>query len=227
MPAMRTRGTGIAAVVAAAVLAAGGCSGGDDEPADLPDAAELMSASADEMAGVETVRLVLSAGGGIPGIPVQEADAVVTAAGDAEGVATVELTGVGAVEVQFVLVGDAFHYQAVGPWLQIPRADAAEIYDPSAILDPDRGVANLLRNARDPEVTGQETVGDVEAYRVTATFAAADLAAMLPGAAEDVDGTLWIGADTPLLHRAVFEVSGGEVTAQLSEFGEPVEISEP
>jgi lipoprotein LprG len=215
----------MAATAMAAVLAAGGCGGGDESAADLPEAAELMSASADEMAGVETVRLVLSAGGGIAGIPVQEADAVVTAAGDAEGAATVELSGVGAVEVQFVLVGDAFHYQAVGPWLQIPREDAAQIYDPSAILDPDRGVANLLRNAQDPELTG--TRGDIEAYQVTATFAAADLAALLPGVTEDVDGTLWIGADRPLLQEAEFAISGGTVTATLSEFDEPVEISEP
>lgn len=224
MPHMRTRGTGIIAAVMVVALAAAGCSGGDGgDDADLPDAAELMTASADEMAGVETLRLVLSAGDGIPGVPVREADAVVTAGGDADGTATVELTGVGAVEVRFVLVGDAFHYQAVGPWLQIPRADAAEIYDPSAILDPDRGVANLLRNARDPEVTGS----DGDRYQVTATFAAADIAAVLPGTTEDIDGTLWIGTDRPLLHEAQFPLSGGTVTAQLSEFDEPVEISAP
>lgn len=226
MPRMRTRGTGfLAAVSAAALLAvATGC-GGDGDPVDLPEASELMSASADEMAGVETVRLVLSAGDGIPGIPLHAADAVVTAAGDADGTATVELTGVGAVEVRFVLVGDAFHYQAVGPWLQMPREDAAEIYDPSAILDPDRGVAHLLGAARDPEVTG--TRGDIEAYQVTATFAAADIAALVPGVAEDVTGTLWIGADRPLLYEARFELETGTVTAELSEFDEPVEISAP
>lgn len=227
MPHMRTRQTGFLAAVAVVAIAVAGCGGGggDDDPVEVPEAAELMSAAADEMAGVETVRLVLAAGGGIPGIPLHAADAVVTAAGDADGTATIELTGVGAVEVRFVLVGDTFHYQAVGAWLQLPREDAAEIYDPSAILDPDRGVAHLLRTARDPEVTG--TRGDTEAYQVTATFAAADIAALVPGVTEDVDGTLWIGVDRPLLHEAEFDLSSGTVTAELSGFDEPVEISAP
>lgn len=225
MPAMRRSGTGIIAAVAMAAVAVAGCGGDGGAAEDLPEATELMSASAEEMAGVETVRLVLSAGSGVPGIPLHAADAVVTAAGDADGTATVELAGVGAVEVRFVLVGDTFHYQAVGPWLRMPREDAAEVYDPSAILDPERGVAHLLAAARDPEVTG--TRGDVEAYQVTATFAAADIAALVPGVTEDVEGTLWIGADRPLLHEAGFELPSGTVTAELSEFDEPAEISAP
>jgi lipoprotein LprG len=222
---MRRSFTILTSLTMAALLATTACTGKkeDNDDGELPNPDELLSAAADEMGQVETVRLQLATDTALAGLPVTNADAVVTREGEAEGTAELDLGAV--VEADFVMVGDTFHYRAIGPWQQLPRAAAP--YDASAILDPDRGVPNLLRNANEPQIQGSETVSGVDTYRVTARFAAADLADVLPGVAEDVDGTLWIGVDRPLLHRAAFEIPGGTVTANLSEFDEPVEISEP
>jgi len=218
--------TAVPVLAVAAVLAAG-CSGDRDrDDAPLPDADTLLTSAADEMAGVQTVRLRISADTEVADLPVREADAVVTRAGDAEGSAQVEQLGQ-VLELNFVMAGDTFYYQLIGPWLEVPREEAAEYYDPSAILDPERGVASLLRNAQQPEVRGTASVGDTETYEVAASFAAADLAVLLPGVPEQVDGTLWIGQERPLLHRAAFTLPEGTVTVELSGFGAPAQISAP
>jgi lipoprotein LprG len=224
----RTR-TLLAASLALIILAAAGCSRGgnnDEDPSDLPEAAQLLAAAADEMEGIETVRLQLESDTDLGNLQVRQADAQITATGEAQGTGQVDFGGQ-LMELQFVMVEDTFHYQTIGPWLRMPRDAASSIYDPSAILDAETGVPHLLRNAQEPAVTGTGTVSGVAVYEVTATFTAADMAAVLPGVAEDVPGTLWIGVDRPLLHQAEFDVSGGTVTVTLSEFDEPVQSDAP
>lgn len=227
MPGMPRRSifTAVSCLAVVAVLAAG-CTGerGDEEAP--PDAEALLASAADEMAQVDTVRLHIGADTALADLPVREADAVVTRAGDAQGSAQIEQFGQ-VLELEFVLAGDTFYYQLIGPWLELPREKAAEYYDPTAILDPERGVAHLLRNADQAEVRGTGDAGGVDAYEVGASFAAADLAALLPGVPEQVDGTLWIGQERPLLHRAEFSLPGGTVTVELSDFDAPVEIRAP
>ncbi|HEY8471939.1 MAG TPA: LppX_LprAFG lipoprotein [Natronosporangium sp.] len=210
------------AAAAVAVLLAAGCSrGGGDDDGDLPDAAGLMTAAADEMAQVETVAMLLESDTDLGGLAVRRVDGVLTQAGDADGVALVEQLGT-QVELKFRVVGETFYYQLIGGWQQQPLAEAADYYDPSAILDPDRGIAQLLRSATDPQVERR----DGDQYEVTATFPAEQLDVVLPGA-QETRGTVWIGVDRPLLHRAQFPVEEGTVTVTLSKFDEPVTIVAP
>jgi lipoprotein LprG len=224
---MRRHATGaLTAVVATLLLATAGCDGGTDDE-ELPDAAGLLAAAADEMAAVETVSMRLETDTDLGGLPVRGVDGVVTRAGDAEGTARIEQLGQ-RLELRFVVVDDTFHYQLVGDWQQLPLADAARFYDPSAVLDPDRGMAHLLRTATEPEVTGR----DGELYEVAATFDATALEVLVPGGSDAIRGTVWIGVDRPLLHRAVVPVPGddggsGTLTVDLSGFDEPVSISAP
>lgn len=223
MPHMRTSVTAaVSAAAAVAVLVAAGCSRGGDDGGDLPDAAGLMSAAADEMAGVETVAMLLESDTDLGGLPVRQVDGVITAAGDAEGTALVEQLGT-EVELQFVVVDETFHYQLIGGWQELPLSEAAEFYDPSAVLDPDRGIANLLRSATNPRVERR----DGEQYEVSADFPADGLGTVLPGAADQTRGTVWIGVDRPLLHRGQFPIGEGTVTVTLSKFDEPVTIVAP
>lgn len=226
---MRRHGTAVAAAALTVLLAAAGCKGGgEDDDADLPDGGALLQAAADEMAQVETVAIQLETDADLAGLPVRQVDGVITAAGAAEGTAQVDQLGQ-LVEVQFVVLDDTFHFQLLGGWQELPLAEATDFYDPSAILDPQRGVANLLRTATDPSVEGR----DGDTYEVTATFTAADLAVLVPGSAEGTRGTVWIGVDRPLLHRARFPVpaaGGGEpgtLSANLSDFDQPVDITAP
>jgi lipoprotein LprG len=203
-------------MIAAGLLAAGACRGGDDDqPA--PDPAGLLTAAADEMAGVQTVRMQLEADGvEVMGLPLTAVDGVVTREGDAQGTAQVEQLGQ-QIELRFVILDDTFHYQLVGAWTSAPMSEV--LYDPSVILDPDRGLANLLRTATDPQLVGE----DDGQYEVDATFSGQALAQVLPGFTTDTRGKVWIGVDRPLLHRAEIDT----MTVSLSEFDQPVTIVEP
>lgn len=221
-----------AALITAALTGAGCTRDGDPADGDLPEAAELLAAAADEMAGVETTRLTVESDTDVTDLSVRGIEGVITRTGDAQG--SVQLEQLGAlVELSFVVAGDTFYYRLIGGWQELPLSQAATLYDPSAILDPDRGVANLLRTATGGEVRGRETVDGVDAYRVTAEFDAVALGTLLPGFSEPVPGTLWVGADRPLLHRvevtvpATGDSEGGTATVRLSDFDAPVDISAP
>lgn len=210
--------------------AAVGCGRGGGGDGDLPAAEELLAAAADEMAGVQSTRVVVETDADLSGLSVRRVEGVLTRSGEAEGTAQIEQLGA-LMEVSFVLVGDTFHYKLIGGWQQLPLSQAATLYDPSAILDAERGVPHLLRTATDGEVEARETVSGVDTYRVSATLSSGALGALLPGVGESVPGTLWIGVDRPLLHRAEVTLTGaagaGTATVTLADFDAPVEISAP
>ena len=196
---------------------------------DLPDnAQQVLADAADAMADLQTVRLRVQADTDVAELPVRQVEVQVTRTGDAAGTAQVEQFGQ-LVEVAFVVVGDAFHYQVLGGWQRGSRAEAAALYDPSAVLDPDRGVAHLLRTVTDARVEGEDEVAGVRTWRVTAGLAEEALATLLPGAPEGVTGTLWIGVDRPLLYRVRFELpdDAGPVTVDLYDHDAPADIREP
>lgn len=231
MPRMPIRRPAFATAVALAavtgLLAAAGCSG-DRDDGDLPDGAELLQAAADEMAEVETVAFRLEAEAGVAGLPVREVEGVLTQAGEAEGTAVVEQLGQ-VLEVDFVVLDDTFHFQLFGGWQELPLAEATDVYAPTSVLDPDRGVANLLRTASDPTVERRD--GDL--YEVTADLNRQALAGLVPDPAGGTRGTVWIGVDRPLLHRVELPVPAegegetGTLSVSLSGFDQPVEISAP
>ena len=52
--------------------------------------------------------------------------------------------------------------RALSPGNWIDFGPAADIYDVSAILNPDTGLANVLANFSDPKSDGRETINGVE-----------------------------------------------------------------
>jgi lipoprotein LprG len=217
--------TRLTAAAFTGLLALAGCSRGGGD-GDLPDGGELLQAAAGEMAQVETVAIRLTADAELANLPVREVAGVITRAGAAQGTAQVEQLGQ-RLEVQFVVLDDTFYYQLLGGWQELPLSEATDFYDPSTVLDPDRGVANLLRTATDPSV---ERDGDT--YRVTASFSAEALSGLVPGAADGTRGTVWIGVERPLLHRAQFPLPAGAgepgtLSVELSDFDQPVDIRAP
>lgn len=218
--------TGVALAAMTALLAAAGCSG--DQDGSRPDGAELLQAAADEMAQVETVAVRLEADTEIGGVPVREVEGVLTQGGEAQGTALVDQFGQ-LLEVNFVVLDGTFHFQLLGGWQELPLAEATDFYDPTTMLDPDRGVADLLRTATNPTVQRR----DGDRYEVTAEFGGGALTGLVPGAADGTSGTVWIGVDRPLLHRAELPVpadgegEAGTLSVHLSEFDRPVEIRAP
>jgi lipoprotein LprG len=217
-------------VLLAAVVACGG-GGGGGEP--LPDGGGLLRSSAAEMRNVRSAHFTLKVDGTVTGVSVHSAEGVLTRTGDVQGSGQVEQFGQ-SVEIEFVIVGGTAYIKGpTGGFQRLPASVVTSGYDPSAILDPRRGVAPLLLAARDPHTEAPEEVGGQQAYRVAARFDRQAMATLLPGVTGDVSAELWVGADRPRLLQGRFTVPAapggqpGTVTVTLSRFDEPTTIRPP
>jgi lipoprotein LprG len=132
------------------------------------------------------------------------------------------------VELTFVVVGDKLWIKGpTGGYQQLPLALASTVYDPSAILDAERGIPKVLATAKDAKTEARESVDGQDTYRVAATIDGAVLASVVPGASGAVPGKLWIAVDSKLLMKATFTLDGGSVTVVFSKFDATVNISAP
>ena len=94
------------------------------------------------------------------------------------------LLGSAPLEYQLVVTGGVLYLKGpTGGFSQLPLASAAAIYDPTAILDPERGMAALLSGADQGVTQAREVVEGVDAYRVSAAFPADRVATLVPGVA--------------------------------------------
>jgi lipoprotein LprG len=207
---------------------------GKRKPAEaLPPGGDLVKAAATAMREVKTAHFSIEAEGNPALVPLHRADADLTREGNAQG--TVQLEQGGAdVEFAFTIIGtNAYIKGPTGGYQKVPLAFAASVYDPSAILDPSRGVAYLLETATDARTEGRETVDRVETYVVSAKFDPKVVETLVPGAGDGVTGRLWLGVDKKLPVKARFELpdsAGGKpavVTVKLSDYDKPVNISAP
>ncbi|SDZ33482.1 lipoprotein LprG [Micromonospora pattaloongensis] len=222
------------AAVLVTLTALAGCTRGDrgDDRAatgDLPPAAELLSGCATELRSVGTARFEITTSGAGEMLGIAGAKGVITRAGDAEGTAQLAQGG-NPVELNFVVKGDQLYVKGLtGGWQKLPLAAAASVYDPSALLDPDRGVAHVVATARDGRTEARESVDGVDTYRIRATFDTKALTTLVPGLNEQITGTLWVGADRRLLHRIELPVRNrtGTITVNLTGYDEPVTINAP
>lgn len=213
------------------LLAVAGCTSTTDTAtptAVTPSVDTLLTDSAAAMAAVTSARFVLTVDGELPAVPVQKAEGQLTATGDAQGSGTISQFGQ-LVEVEFVLVGGELYLKgATGGFAKVPSALAGNIYDPSAILNPETGVAAVLSSVQNASITGT----DGDAWLVSGTVPAAVAAGLVPGITSDVAAVLTISMSGSQLTAARLTVDGGggtpaTVTVQLSEFNEPVSISPP
>jgi lipoprotein LprG len=214
---------------------AAGCtgSGGSDS---TPDGAQLVQRAAEATRQIETVHFDLTVDGRIQGIAISTAQGQLTKAGNVKGSAVITMTGQPA-ESEFVIVGDTLYLKGpTGGFQRFPSSVAATVYDPTKILDDNRGLAALIAGATGPSVQGKEDVNGVETYRVKVTFTRNNLGVLLPGvgATTDLPGELWITTAEPNRPvKAKVDVpaapgtSGGTVTITLSQFNDPVTITPP
>jgi lipoprotein LprG len=218
-----------------AVLVAGCTSGGSESgAATLPPAPTVLNNAGASMRGVTSVHFTITVNGTLPGVPVQNATGDLNAQGQAKGSA--KLTELGQlVQVDFVLVDKVFYLKGpTGGYQRIPAALAGSLFDPTAILDPNRGVAKLLTSVRGGTTQARETVDGVDCYRVGGKVDNAVVAALLPGISSDVTATIWVAADSRNLPvKAEFTVpgtgggKGATVDVDISNVDAPVTVTAP
>jgi lipoprotein LprG len=202
-------------------------------PATLPDGTTLIAAGAVALAGMKSAHVRIETEGTVSSLPLRRAEGDLVNTGDAKG--TVQLQQGGTlVEYQFIVLGTTVHLKGpTGGWQALPAAMAATIYDPSAILDPNRGIAQLVRSAKNPTTEALEQVDGKDAYRVKVDLDRNAVATLVPGVPEGVTGLLWLDAQTKHLLKGVLTVPpangapGGSVTVNVSAIDVPVTVSAP
>jgi lipoprotein LprG len=186
----------------------GGCTSSAGSDAQLPDGAGLVTASAQALTGLHSVRFRLGVSGTIPGLPVRQIDGDATLAGGPHGTAKGHADMQEAVDryqVDFVLKDDKlFLTHTDGTHQELPAQPA---YLPSALFEASGGLHQLLTGATELKSEVKEKLGDVATYRVTAKLPKAVISSVVPGIQSDVDVKFWVEqAETRRLMRVWMQV---------------------
>ncbi len=221
----------LTAFLAAAALTAG-CSSDKKADAALPDAATLLKDSNETTKAQQSVHLQLTVNGEIKELPIASltGDLTNSPAVAAQGKADIIFLGQKLEGVDFV-VADGSLYGAITPGSWQDFGPAADIYDVSAILSPDKGLANVLANFSDPKTEGRETVNGVDTVKVTGTVSADAVNKIAPqiGATGPVPGTAWIvgDGDHKLIQAKLEPTPGNSVQMTMSDWGKSVTVTKP
>jgi lipoprotein LprG len=221
--------------LALATLAVAGCSsdGSTDPAAPLPDGAALLRDATATMRGISSAHFGLRTEGEVSGLSVQSLEGDVTTEGGPSGAAKGSGTmtvGGQLVEVEFVLVDETLYLKGpTGGFQKLPAALGASVYDPSAVLDPERGIAKVLAGVRNPVTEAREELDGTPAYKVTGTVTGETLAGILPGAPAETHIALWLAEDAGHrpLRASVALPEGAKVEVTLSDVDKTVTVTAP
>ena len=222
----------LAALVSALVLVTG-CSSGSNSSEPLPDAATLLKDSEQTTRSQTGVHLDLTTSGNIQALPIEKlsGDLTSTPAVAAQGTADIVLLGSPIKDVAFTVVDGNLYAALTSGGKQDLIGPAADIYDVSAILSPDIGLANMLANFTDPKADSRENVNGVDAVKITGTVSAEAVNGIAPqlSASAPVPATVWI--DPSGAHNLVqAKLEPGQdqfVQMSLSKWGESVTVTAP
>ena len=218
----------LTALLAAALLVSG-CSKEAAEP--LPEAAGLIQQSIATTKTLKSAHLEIAVNGKIDGLPVK------TLSGDLTNVPSVAIKGnstisMGGSDVDIELVVlDGTLYAALTPNSWLDMGPAVEVYDPSVILNPYTGLANMLASVTDAKSAGFDTIGGVPTVKITGKVAAAAVNTLIPQikATEPLPATVWIEKNAPnqLVQAQIDPSEGNTVLLTLSEWDKPVTVTKP
>ncbi|HEX3545310.1 MAG TPA: LppX_LprAFG lipoprotein [Mycobacterium sp.] len=219
-------------LLAAALIVAGCSKSSDKSSAPPPDAATLLKESAATTKGQTSVHLKLVVQGEIKDFPIAslEGDLTNAPAVAAQGKADIIFLGQKLQGVDFVVAdGDLYGAITAGSFQNF--GPAADIYDASAILNPDTGLANVLSNFSDPKNDGSETINGIKTDRITGNVSADAVNKIAPQikATGPVPGTAWVREDGnhDLVQIKMEPSPGNSMTMTLSDWGKPVTVNKP
>ncbi len=229
----------LAALVIALVTSCGGSSVQNDVKNDVkneqkatpPDGPRVLADAATAMRTVTTLHFTIGVQGNAPEAPLRYADGLLSREGSSKGVARVAQAGQ-AIQLEFVIIGNVLYLRGPGGGFQklpLSAAVAGVVYDPSVILNPDRGIVAVLSNGRGATTEAREPRDGVDSYRLRATFPGQSLSALVPGLPQDqnITGQVWIAVQSSRIVEAQFPTTDGTITVQLSDYDAPVEITAP
>jgi lipoprotein LprG len=211
------------ALIGSLVLAlVAGCTSSGGAGGSLPDGPDVLAKASAGMKSVTSTHFTIKVDGELPGVTVKDAEGDLNAEGQSKGRAKVEQFGQ-LLEVEYVLVEQDLYFKGpTGGFTKLPAALAGQVYDPTAILDPEKGVAKVLADARDARTKSND--GGVAV--VEATVPRDVVAGLVPGIDADVASEFSVRDEK--LQQALFTLpNGAKVTIELSDFNKPVTVSPP
>jgi lipoprotein LprG len=229
---IRPRLFAVLAALSIATVLVGGCSSSPKRSsAPLPDATTLVKQSAQNTKNVKSVHLALSVNGKIQGLPVKTLTGDLATAPNtaAKGDAKITLAG-SDIDAQFV-VFDSILYAALTANKWSDFGPAADIYDPSSILNPDTGVANVLANITNPKSESHESINGQDTIKITGETPADTVNGLAPQlkATTPLPTTLWIqeSGDHLLAQVKLEQSPGNSIQMTLSNWNAPVQVAKP
>lgn len=233
-----------AAAVLALVLAIGGCSksnnapstGGSSPSTGNVDASTVVKQAADAMRQVTGMHLNVAVQGNVPNLSLTKLDGDVSSTPQtaANGNATLTI-GSKSVDSKFVFVDGHLYSDVADPGGKFTDyGDGVSIYDVSTLLDPNKGLANILTNLKNPKVAGSETVNGVATTKITGTSSSNDVARLAgrrlgPETETSEPTTVWIASDGShhLVQLQIVPAENSTVTLTLSDWGKQVTATKP
>lgn len=220
----------LAALFAVSALLLTGCSSSKpSEP--LPDATGLVQQSIPTTKALKSAHLEITVNGKIDALPIKKLT------GDLTNVPNVAVTGNATitmggsdVDIQLVVV-DGTLYAALTPNNWLDMGPASDIYDPSVILSPDSGLANMLATLTEAKSEASETINGVAVIKVSGKVSADAVNKLIPQlkASQPVPATVWIQKDAPhqLVQAKIDQDDSSSIQLTLSAWDQPVTVTKP
>jgi lipoprotein LprG len=227
----RRRLLAVLATLSIATALVGGCSSSKKSSGPLPDAATLLQQSSQTTKNVRSMHLVVSVNGKIKGLAVKTLTGDLNSAPNtaAKGDAKITVSG-SDIDAPFV-VYEGTLYAALTPnkWADFGRA--ADIYDPSLILNPDTGVANMLAKFTNAKSQARETINGQDTIRITGNVPADAVNQLVPQlrASQPLPSTVWIqeSGDHQVVQAKLDQSAANSIQMTLSNWNAPVQVTKP
>ncbi|RAY13267.1 hypothetical protein DPM19_22355 [Actinomadura craniellae] len=215
-----------------ALLLAAGLSACSGDSGPKPDGPAALRDAAAAMKDLTSIGFTIGTEGNPP-IQISGGDVKLLRSGDAQGMLKLQQAG-NAVETDFVLIGDLVYFKGpTGGYQKLPRAMVTSVYDPSAVLDPQRGIVKLLSSATGVQGEATEKVGGKDAHRVKVTLPAGSAATLVPGITKNLSGQVWISTTDKRLLKVRADIpqeagsDAGSVLVTFTEFNQNYKITAP
>lgn len=196
----------------------------------MPDSVALLKESSVTTQHLKSVHLALSVVGNIEAMPVKTLEGDLTSEPSAaQGHATITIMG-SETGIKFVVFGDHLYVELPGAgWSDY--GPTANVYDVTAIVDPDTGLANLLNNFVDPKVEARETVGGQQTIRITGKVTADAVNKIVPqlDATKRMSATVWVqeSGDHQLVQLELDPSDDDSIQMVFSNWNAPVTVNHP
>ena len=166
-------------MLAAALFLSGCSSKKAAEP--LPDAAGLIQQSIQSTKALKSAHLEIAVTGKLEGLPLKSLSGDLTNVPATAVKASAKVVMGGSdIDADLVVV-DGTLFAALTPNNWLDMGPAVEVYDPSVILSPSTGLANMLANLSETKADSFETLGGVPTVKITGKVTADAVNKLIPG----------------------------------------------